>query len=251
MMAKKAYFLSDLHLGATYYESNRELEKNVVRLLDEIKEDADEIYLLGDILDYWFEYKHVVPRGFVRFLGKLAELADSGIKITWIIGNHDIWIFDYLPEELGINVIDGILEKEIFGTLFCMQHGDAIGGNFKFRFIRKLFRNKICQKLYSGIHPRWTVGFAFAWSRHNRLKKQNKDEEKYAPDSVKQIRMWCENQIKSGNPAKYFLFGHIHFLYSGALQDGRNLVVIPNLPERGEYGVFDGNELKIKRSNLF
>ena len=111
---RNAYFLSDLHLGARYFRSAHEAEKRAVAFLDHIKDDAAEIYLLGDVLDYWYEYRYVVPKGFVRFFGKLAELADNGVKITWLIGNHDIWIFDYLPSELGIEVADGVLEKKVF-----------------------------------------------------------------------------------------------------------------------------------------
>jgi len=114
----KAYFLSDLHLGAPYFSDSREAEARVVRFLDSIQDDADAIYLLGDVLDYWYEYRYVVPRGFVRFFGKLAELADSGIKIVWFIGNHDIWIFDYLPSEIGIRVVerkpDGMYRRPLF-----------------------------------------------------------------------------------------------------------------------------------------
>ncbi|MDE6682505.1 MAG: UDP-2,3-diacylglucosamine diphosphatase, partial [Muribaculaceae bacterium] len=165
----KAYFLSDLHLGAPYFSDSKKAEKRVVDFLDSIKGDADAIFLLGDVLDYWYEYRYVVPRGFVRFFGKLAELADSGIRIVWFIGNHDIWIFDYLPAELGIEVVDGSLVEEIDGRYFFMTHGDGVGKlKPSFRVIRSLFRNKICQKLFSGIHPRWTIPFAYRWSDHSR-----------------------------------------------------------------------------------
>ncbi|MDE5956930.1 MAG: metallophosphoesterase, partial [Muribaculaceae bacterium] len=105
-----------MHLGAAYLEDSRSAEMRVVRFLDSIKEDAAEIYLLGDVLDYWYEYRYVVPKGYVRFFGKLAELTDSGIRVTWIIGNHDIWIFDYLPRELGVEVVDGVLDREVLGA---------------------------------------------------------------------------------------------------------------------------------------
>ena len=137
-MSKKkyTYFLSDLHLGAPYFKESREAELRVVRFLDSIKDHVDAIYLLGDVLDYWYEYRYVVPRGFVRFFGKLAELSDSGIKITWIIGNHDIWIFDYIPNELGIEVIDGSIVRNIYGKEFFLAHGDGLGKNhLAFRFI--------------------------------------------------------------------------------------------------------------------
>ena len=114
---KATYFLSDLHLGARYFKSPRDKEMRVVRFLDSVKDTAEAVYLVGDVLDYWYEYRYVVPRGFVRFFGKLAELSDAGVKVTWLIGNHDIWIFDYLPAELGIEVVDGVLTREIGGRL--------------------------------------------------------------------------------------------------------------------------------------
>ena len=113
---KKAYFISDLHLGATYSGDRIEREREAVAWLETIAEDCAELYLLGDVLDYWYEYRTVVPRGYVRFFGALARLADSGVKITWIIGNHDIWIFDYLPSELGVRVVDGVLDTQVLGA---------------------------------------------------------------------------------------------------------------------------------------
>lgn len=240
---KKVYFLSDLHLGASYNDDNRETERKIVAFLDSIKNDAAEIYLLGDILDYWYEYKHVVPRGYVRFFGKLADLTDSGIKITWLIGNHDIWIFDYIPSELGVEVIDGILNRNILGVPFSMQHGDAIGGNRKFRFLRTLFRNKFCQRLYSNIHPRWTVGFAYSCSRKSRMKKGMAVE--WPNNLIGSIRQWCSDQIKDGDESRYFVFGHLHSLHMEELPDDRKLIVLPDWPSSRSYGVFDGLEFKV------
>ena len=242
---KKAYFLSDLHLGASYNDDRHEVEKKVVRFLDEIKQDANELYLLGDILDYWFEYKYVIPKGFVRFFGKLAELSDSGVKITWLIGNHDIWIFDYIPKELGVEVVDGVLNRDILGVPFSMQHGDAIGGNCKFRFLRVFFRNRLCQKLYGGIHPRWTVGFAYSCSRRSRMKKCIMGE--WPNNLIDSIREWCMRQIEDGNKAEYFVFGHLHSLHDETLPEDRKLIVLPDWPSSGRYGVFDGKHFSIKK----
>ena len=142
------YFLSDLHLGARYFDDPRQHERTVVSWLRSIAPTARRLYLLGDILDYWYEYRYVVPRGFTRFLGTLAELSDSGVEITWFIGNHDIWIFDYLPAEIGMRVIDGSLVEEIDGHSFFMSHGDGVGRlPLGFRMLRSLFRNKICHVL--------------------------------------------------------------------------------------------------------
>lgn len=240
---KKAYFISDIHLGATYNQEDRLLEKSVVAFLDSVKDSASEIFLLGDILDYWYEYKYTVPRGFVRFFGKLAELADNGIKITWFIGNHDIWIFDYLPSELGIEVIDGRIERKVLGTTMEMQHGDAIGGTRKFRFMRAMFRNKVCQWLYSGIHPRWTVGFGSGCSRRSR---ENQMKTGYkAPELLPDVEKFCVKAIADGNPAKYFIFGHLHKNIIKRLPEGRTLIVVPDWITQRSYGEFDGATFRI------
>lgn len=238
----RTYFLSDLHLGAIYFPDRIEAERNVVSFLDSIKDDADEIYLVGDILDYWYEYKYVVPRGFVRFFGKLAELCDRGIKITWLIGNHDIWIFDYLPSELGIQVVDGILEKEIKGKRFFITHGDGVGElKPSFRFIRSLFRNHVCQRLFSGIHPRWTVPFALKWSRSSR------DADKgYADETgLNKLTAFSKEYYDRFPDINYFVFGHIHVMADEKISDSCRMIVLGDWITRFSYGVFDGNSFKI------
>lgn len=211
MSREAVYFLSDLHLGANYYKNPLAAERRVVRFLDSIKEDAAHIYLVGDILDYWFEYKYAVPRGFVRFFGKLAELSDSGVKITWLIGNHDIWIFDYLPTELGIEVIDGVLVREIQGKKCLITHGDGVGKlPKKFKFIRAMFRNRICQKLYAGIHPRWSVPFAYGWSSQNRGVHPSAGE--YKGKGNENLMQFAEEYFRTHKDIDYFIFGHRHLL---------------------------------------
>ena len=153
-MSKKTFFISDLHLGASYLDEPKSYERRVVRFLNSIADEADELYLLGDILDYWYEYRTVVPRGYIRFFGALSALADKGVKITWFIGNHDIWLFDYLAQEIGLRVVDGYEVREIYGKRFFLSHGDGLGKlPPTFRLLRATFRNRICQKLYAAIHP--------------------------------------------------------------------------------------------------
>ena len=225
MSEKATYFLSDLHLGAPYMKDSREREKRVVAFLDRIKDDAEAIYFLGDVLDYWFEYRYVVPRGYVRFFGKLAELADLGIKITWLIGNHDIWIFDYLPEELGIEVIDGSIVREIYGKRIFMNHGDGVGKiEGSFRLIRGIFRNKVCQKLFSGIHPRWTVPFAYGWSSHSR----KTGEERGIPDEtlLKNLREFTIDYHKTHPEIDIFIYGHVHLFSREIIEKGCEMIVL-------------------------
>lgn len=244
---KKVYFISDLHLGAPYFPDSREAEMRVVRFLDTIKDDASEIYMLGDILDYWYEYRYVVPRGFVRFFGKLAELCDSGIKIWWMIGNHDIWIFDYLPGEIGVKVTDGVMEREIMGHKFVMGHGDGLGRLPRsFKLLRGLFRNKLCQRMFSAIHPRWTVPFAYAWSRKSR--KVDGPADCDADRMLRNVREFSKQYLSEHPDINYFIFGHLHLLVDEKIEassDAR-MIVLGEWIKTFSYGEFDGKNFQLK-----
>lgn len=243
---KKSYFLSDLHLGAPYFPDSREAEKRVVAFLDSIKQDAEAIYLLGDVLDYWYEYRYVVPRGFVRFFGKLAELSDSGVRIVWLIGNHDIWIFDYLPKELGIEVVDGSLTEEIHGKMFFMTHGDGVGKlPASFRFLRSLFRNKICQKAFAAIHPRWTIPFAYNWSRHSR----KEGEARGLPDEklLVNLKEYVLDYHKAHPNVDYYLFGHVHVLSWETVCDGCEMIVLGEWIRTFSYAIMGENGLELRK----
>ncbi|MDE5790044.1 MAG: UDP-2,3-diacylglucosamine diphosphatase [Muribaculaceae bacterium] len=246
----KAYFLSDLHLGAPYFPDSKDAERRVVGFLDSIKNDADAVFLLGDVLDYWYEYRYVVPRGFVRFFGKLAEMADRGIRIVWFIGNHDIWIFDYLPTELGIEVVDGSLVEEIDGRYFYMTHGDGVGRlKPSFRFIRGLFRNKICQKLFSGIHPRWTIPFAYSWSDHSRHSSPLPSESD-AKRMIENITTFSEDYLSQHPEIDYFMYGHLHLLERFPISsnaDKAEVIVLGEWLERFSYAYWDGEKLCLKK----
>ena len=242
----KVYFLSDLHLGAPYFPDSKEAEKRVVSFLDHIKEDAEAIYLLGDILDYWYEYRYVVPRGFVRFFGKLAELSDKGIKIVWLIGNHDIWIFDYLPDELGIKVIDGSVEECIDGKHFYLTHGDGVGKlPSSFKFIRGIFRNKWCQKAFAAIHPRWTVPFAYNWSRHSRKKDGMPDAA--AAYMLDNITGFSKEYLKNHPDINFFIFGHLHILERIRIAEQSEVIVLGEGITMFSYAVWDGNTLSLHK----
>ena len=211
MAGKKTYFISDLHLGAKYMADQLDREKRVCRFLDTIKDDAAELYLLGDILDYWYEYKYVVPRGYIRFLGKLAELADCGVKITWVTGNHDVWLFDYLRDQIGLTVLYGNTVVETQGKRILIAHGDDVGVQpAMYRFTRWCFYNKVCQWLYASIHPRWTYPIATGWSNENRSRRD--------PEQLKAISERAASRLidfsreyHAGHPdVEAFVYGHIH-----------------------------------------
>lgn len=240
------YFLSDLHLGAPYMPDSRSREKKIVAFLDSIKDKAETIYLLGDILDYWYEYKYVVPRGYVRFFGKLAELCDSGIKIVWLIGNHDIWIYDYIPSELGVKVIDGSLVETIQGKKIFMQHGDGVGKtDASFRFIRGMFRNRFCQWLYSGIHPRWTVPFAYKWSSHSR--KEGEGKSVPARNLMKNLLDFAVDYHSRHPAINYFIFGHVHILEREKIDTDCEMIVLGEWIRTFSYAKMDNGEISLEK----
>lgn len=247
MMDKKIYFISDLHLGAKTLKSPQDAEKRVVAWLDSVKESASAIYLLGDILDYWFEYRCVVPRGFTRFFGKIAELTDRGVEVHWFIGNHDIWIFDYLPTELGVIVHKESYVTQLCGKQFYMGHGDGEGKRpLGFLFIRWLFRNKLCQKLYSAIHPWWTVPFAYGWSSNSR--KTGGQTPKFGNNEENPLVEWAaEYNRKAENKIDYFVFGHQHLLFKRPLNSGGEIVLTGDWINHNSYIEFDGEKLELKQ----
>lgn len=250
-MRKATYFISDLHLGAAYDKDSRQRERHVVEFLDSIKEDAGAIFLLGDILDYWYEYKYVVPKGHVRLFGKLAELSDSGVRITWLTGNHDIWIFDYLPEELGITVVDSELRTEIDGIDFFLAHGDRTGcDSMFFRIMQRLFRNRVCQSLFAAINPRWTVPFAFRWSASSRQKPQLYGDDRRSDEALDRLSEYCDSYLKVNPGIKYFIFGHLHILARRKLAEDAEILVIGDWLSHYSYARFADGVLSVNTFQL-
>lgn len=247
-MRKLDYFISDLHLGAAYFMDPRLHEKAVTAWLRQIAPTARRLYLVGDILDYWYEYRHVVPRGYVRFFGALAELADSGVEVTWLIGNHDIWIFDYLPSELGIRVVDGVLHEEIDGKRFVISHGDGLGRiPTGMRVIRTLFRNRLCQRMFAAVHPRWTVGLAYRWSSYNR--RRHHTGPKAPAPVIDPLVQWVESQQLSHPtpPVDYYVFGHYHTVVDRQVA-GARMIVLGDWITNMSFGTFDGENFTLHRA---
>lgn len=243
-MSKKAYFLSDMHLGANYLPDGRAAERRVADFLLSIREQASDVYMMGDVLDYWYEYRTVVPRGYVRFFGALAALADSGVRVHWYAGNHDIWLFDYVRDEIGVEVVDGYRVEEIMGKRFFLSHGDGLGRvSPGFRFIRGLFRNRLCQLLYAAIHPRWTVGLAHRWSAGNRdfshyVRPTRADAEPLAAFAKDYLR-------RVDASIDYFVFGHVHVLLKEQVGPHSQMVVLGDWLDRMCYATFDGKSMEI------
>ena len=246
MALKKVYFLSDLHLGASYFADPRAKERAVVQWLDSIKNTAAEIYLLGDILDYWYEYRTVVPRGYVRFLGKLAELSDAGVKLHWFIGNHDIWIFDYLPSELGIKVVTGTITEQIGNHRFLLDHGDKVGCQPRgFRLMSAIFHNRLCQRLYATLHPRLTMPFAYYWSKSNRLNRSAESIAQENERGLKILRDFSEQHSATHPDVDFYIFGHMHVVNDSLLSSGKRMVVLGEWINGNTFARFDGDNLEL------
>ncbi len=241
------YFISDLHLGAAYLDRPIDRERAIVGFLRSIAADAARIYLVGDILDYWFEYRTVVPRGYVRFFGALAEIADSGVEITWLIGNHDIWMFDYLRDQIGIKVVDGAVTTDIDGRRFFICHGDGLGKLApSFRFIRSMFRNRFCQKIYAAIHPRWTVGFAHWWSASNR--DYDRAPRPVFSGAMKDgVEAWAESYVSEHPEVDFIILGHHHVMVDEAVGPKARLVILGDWIYNYSYAEFDGEKLELKQ----
>lgn len=248
----KIYFASDAHLGARFHENPITIERKLVRWLDSIKDEAKAIWFLGDMFDYWYEYKYVVPKGFTRFLGKLAELSDNGVDIHIFIGNHDVWMFDYLPAEIGATIHREPLIIDLYGKQFFLAHGDEVDNRSRsFRFIRWIFRNRICQILYSAIHPRWTFGFALGWSLNSRKKGLKKAKEiVYQGESSEYLVLFAKSYLASHPDINFFIFGHRHIMLDLMLSRTSRVLIAGDWMQYFSYIVWDGENLFLEQFEM-
>lgn len=245
MNSSKIYFLSDFHLGAPDYESSLEREKKIVRFLDEIKNDAQEIFLLGDVFDFWFEYKRAIPKGFVRLQGKIAELTDQGIPVHWFIGNHDMWIFDYVPKELGVVMHRKEIVREFGGKKFFIGHGDGLGpGDHGYKFIKAVFRNKICQWLFARLHPNFGIGLANFFSRKSRVATGDNDAKFYGEEKEMLIQ-FCKSTLKKEH-FDFFIFGHRHLPIDFQVSENSKYINTGDWIRYFSYAVYDGQSIDLK-----
>lgn len=245
-MDKKIYFASDVHLGLPPKANARQREHRFVAWLDSIKYDAEAVFLLGDIFDFWFEYKLVVPRGFVRTLGKIAELTDSGIPVHFFIGNHDLWVADYLPAETGVQLHTGSYVVELHGQRFFLAHGDALDCNdTKHQRLRRMFTNPWLRIMFASLHPRLAVGFAQAWSQQSRKQKAVSVPFQGAAEGLYQFALRQTQQ----QPIDYFIFGHRHTPICVPLEGtGSTLTILGEWISGGDqYAVFDDHSLELKK----
>lgn len=244
--AKKIFFASDFHLGVDGKMTSIERERLIVKWLSEIENEAEEIYLVGDLFDFWFEYKRAIPKGFTRLLGKIASITDKGIPVHVFIGNHDMWMFDYLPKEIGVTLHRKEIEKEYSGKKFLIGHGDGLGpGDKGYKFIKKVFRNRFCQWSFARLHPNFGIGLANYFSRKSRNK--TKHDNVYLGDDKEFLVQYCE-EVLTKKQIDYFIFGHRHLPIDMKVKNSQ-YINLGDWIEYFTYAVFDGEKLEMKRYN--
>lgn len=242
---KKIYFASDFHLGVPTYEKSLEREKKIVRWLDSIKTDAEELYLLGDVFDFWFEYKTVAPRGYVRLLGKLAEISDAGIPIHYFTGNHDMWIFDYLEKELNVKVYRAPIEATYGNKSFYIGHGDGLGpGDHGYKFIKKVFANPVCQWLFARLHPNFGIGLANYFSKKSRIATGTIDE-KFLGEEKEWLVIHSKELLEKKH-YDFLIFGHRHLPLDIPINGKSRYINLGDWIRYDSYGVFDGEKMELK-----
>lgn len=243
---KKLYFISDVHLGLYPYNKSREREKKVVRWLESIKSDAGELFLVGDIFDFWHEHKRVVPKGFVRFLGKLAELSDAGVKINFFTGNHDVWAYQYLKDEINIDIHTNPIEREYSGKKFLIGHGDGVGpGDRGYKLLKWAFTNKFLQWCFARLHPNFSMWIGTAWSKSSRYSKGVVAENFAGAD--KELQIIYANQVLKTNFHDFIIFGHRHIPWDLELSKNARIINLGDWIYSFTYAEFDGETMALKQ----
>lgn len=244
--SKNIYFASDFHLGVPDKESSKAREKLLIRWLDSIADSAEEIYLVGDIFDFWYEYGKVIPKGFVRFQAKLAELCDKGIPIHIFIGNHDMWMFSYFEEELGVQMHREPITREWNGKKFYIGHGDGLGpGDYSYKFIKKVFANPLCIWLFKWLHPDIGMGIANFWSGKSRESNSESDQTYYG-DENEWLLQYSKTVLKEEH-FDYFIFGHRHLVLDKEIGENSRYINLGAWFKDPHFAVWDGENLSLQK----
>lgn len=274
---KNIYFISDAHLGSRALEHPRTHERRLVTFLDKIKDKAEAVYMLGDMFDFWFEYREVVPKGYTRFLGKVSELTDMGVEVHFFAGNHDMWMEDYLEKECGATIHHQPCTLELFGKVFYLAHGDGIDyrdKEWKTRLMYRCFHSKTLRRMAKWIHPRWFINFGLEWAKHSRMKRANgalqpdadgrvmtKDgfkndtrivgyesakgngEEPYHGEDKEGLVLFAKEYLKTHPTVNYFIFGHRHIELDLVLNRETRILILGEWITLFTYAVWDGEHL--------
>ena len=245
MTKNKIYFASDFHLGSPNLKESHKREKLIVSWLTKIEKDAKAIYLVGDIFDFWFEFKKVVPKGFVRFLGKLAELTDKGIAIHLFVGNHDLWIQDYLTEETGVTIHYKPIVVEEQEKKLLIGHGDGLGsGDYFYKILKQVFTSKVCHFLFARLHPNFSLSLAHKWSKSSR----KSSERPFASKEKELLFGYCKKMQKT-NPVDYYVFGHRHIPLELKVDEKATYINLGEWILKNTYAVLKDGELNLETYN--
>jgi UDP-2,3-diacylglucosamine hydrolase len=240
----KIFFASDFHLGLNAGAPPLDREKKVVAWLNDAASEAAEIYLLGDVFDFWWEYRLVVPKGFTRFLGTVSSITDSGIPVHFFTGNHDMWIGNYLSKECGITLHTSPFTTSYNGKKFYIAHGEGLGTRSTgFKILLKIFHNKPLRIMYSALHPSIGVGLGHRWSLNSRLGKgittnfMGEDKE----DLIRYSRTLLEKE-----KIDYFIYGHRHLAMTFTMKDGAEIVFLGDWITNSSFAEWNGNSLTLR-----
>lgn len=242
---KLIYFASDFHLGAPNQEKSREREAKIVRWLERVESSAAAIFLVGDIFDFWFEYKHVIPKGFIHFQGKIASLVANGIPVVFFSGNHDMWMDSYFTEELGVPVFHENQEYTINNTTLLVGHGDGLGpGDYRYKFLKKIFRNPLCRWAFRWLHPNVGMAIAHRWSGNSRISNQKYDEAFLGEDEW--LWTYCK-EVEASKHHDYYIFGHRHLPLDLEVGQRSRYINLGEWINHYTYAVFDGTKVELKK----
>lgn len=251
---KNIYFICDAHLGSRALKHTRQQERRLVRFLDEIKPKAEAVYMLGDMFDFWFEYRHVVPKGFTRFLGKVSELTDSGVEVHYFTGNHDIWCRHYLERECGVVMHTEPLTVEIADKTFFLAHGDGLGDpDRSYKVLHAIFHNRFCQWLWSWVHPDLGMAFGLAWAKASRLRHEPCLQDGFGGDpgflgeEGEPLVRFAKDYLRTHPGIDVFMFGHRHLELDLPLAPASRLFILGDWISQCTYAVYDGDNLFLER----
>lgn len=244
-MSKKIYFASDFHMGLDLQQTSASREAKIVRWLKEISKDAEIVYLIGDIFDYWFEYKHVIPKGHIKLISQLSQMRDQGIEIVFFTGNHDMWMFDYFTHELGIKIFTDPQNVQLQGRNIEIAHGDGLGpGDHTYKWVKKIFSNRICQWLFARIHPNTGIALMKYISGSSNREYGHDNEVKNIENEW--LISYCENHPER-DKIDFFIFGHRHIAMDYTLSNDKTRYInTGDWLEYFSYAVLENGELTLK-----
>lgn len=245
---KKVYFITDFHFGVPTLDDSHKRERMLVTFLSSIKDNCEALFLMGDLFDFWFEYKTAIPKGYARLLGKLAEYVDDGIPVHLFAGNHDLWTFSYLQEEIGVIVHREPEIMTLKGKRFFLVHGDGRGpGDNGYKFLKKVFECRFNQFLFRLLHPDLGIKIALGWSHNHRIKKLEKEANSNYYSIIEETRLYkyAESEYEKDSSIDYFIFGHQHKAMQ--YKTGRHALttVVGNWIRDFNYAEFDGENVSL------